>query len=317
MRSGFFRLITDAFLIVLAVSLLQVQQIQSQQIRLRAGDKLELKVEERPQLDRQLQIDSNGEVSIPVVGRIQLRGLRLIEAESTILEELKNFYPSISQIELSLYGEESRRLIYVQGEVINPGRYEFVEEPNVWEAIREAGGATPRAMLEAVRIVHGEGDEQRTYLVDLQRVINDGNFDSLPELRAGDTVIVPERTEEQVSSEANVKVIGAVARPGAYHLTGINRLEDILITAGGFSEDSNISEITILRKRSNGSVMKIVVNFEEYLKDGNLDNDPLIYSGDLVNVPRGTNPLVSLFTSPGYLITLITAAITTTTVLMR
>ncbi len=40
------------------------------------------------------------------------------------------------------YGEKSRRLIYVQGEVIQPGKYEFIEEPNVWEAIREAGGAT-------------------------------------------------------------------------------------------------------------------------------------------------------------------------------
>ncbi|HMA75999.1 MAG TPA: polysaccharide biosynthesis/export family protein [Candidatus Krumholzibacteriaceae bacterium] len=316
MRSGLLRFTRDVFLIVLAVSILQVQQIQSQQIRLRAGDKLELKVEERPQLDRQLQIDSNGEISIPVVGRIQLRGLRLIEAESTILEELQNYYPSISRIELSLYGEESRRLIYVQGEVINPGRYEFVEEPNVWEAIREAGGATPRAMLEAVRIVHGEGDQQRTYLVDLQRVINDGNFDSLPELKVGDTVIVPERTE-QVSSEANVKIMGAVGRPGAFHLTGLNRLDDILITAGGYSEDSNISEIAILRKKPNGSVMKIVVNFEEYLEDGNMENNPIIYSGDLVNVPRGSNALVSIFTSPGYLITLITAAITTATVMMR
>ncbi len=316
MRASFVKFIANTVFLVLLFSLLGVQQIHSQQIRLRIGDKLELKVQERQELDRQLEINKQGEVLIPVIGAIQLRGLRLLEAETLILEELKRVYPSISRINLSLFGEESKRLIYVQGEVIHPGRYEFAEEPNVWEAIREAGGATPRALLEAVRIIQGEGDEQRTYLVDLQRVINDGNFDSLPELKAGDTVLIPERTA-QVSAEGNVKIMGAVLRPGSYNLTGINRLEDIILAAGGVSDNSNLKEIQIIRKLPGGSVMKIVVNFEKYLKDGQLDSDPLIYSGDLVNVPRETNLFKTIFTTPGYLFAMITVGIALTNLLIR
>jgi protein involved in polysaccharide export with SLBB domain len=316
MHKRFLKFTTSILLFVLIFSLLFVQQIRSQQIRLRVGDKLELKVEERHELDRQLEINKEGEVSIPVVGTIQLRGLPLLEAESKILEELKRFYPSISRIKLSLYGEKSRRLIYVQGEVIQPGRYEFIEEPNVWEAIREAGGATPRASLETVRIIHKEGEKQRTYIVDLQRVINDGNFDSLPKLKVGDTVIVPERTA-QVSAEGIVKIMGAVARPGSYHLTGINRLEDIILTAGGPTDNCNLNEVLIVRKMPEGNVMKIVVNFTKYLEDGQLENDPVIYSGDLVNVPRETNLLKSIITSPGYLIAVITAAFTITNILIQ
>ncbi|MCD6379881.1 SLBB domain-containing protein [bacterium] len=316
MHKSFVKFVTNVLLFVLVFSLLFVQQIRSQQIRLRVGDKLELKVEERHELDRQLEINKEGEVSIPVVGTIQLRGLPLLEAETIILEELKKFYPSISRIKLSLYGEVSRRLIYVQGEVIQPGRYEFIEEPNVWEAIREAGGTTPRASLEAVRIIHKEGKEQRTYTVDLQQVINDGNFDSLPKLKVGDTVIVPERTA-QVSAEGNVKIMGAVARPGSYHLTGLNRLEDIVLTAGGPTSNCNLTKILIVRKMPEGNVMKIVVNFENYLENGQLENNPVIYSGDLVNVPRETNLFKSIITTPGYLIAMITAVFTITNIIIR
>ena len=316
MRASFVKFIANTVFLVLLFSLLGVQQIQSQQIRLRVGDKLELKVQERQELDRQLEINNKGEVLIPVVGAIQLMGLRLLEAETLILEELKRVYPSISRINLSLYGEESKRLIYVQGEVMQPGRYEFAEEPNVWEAIREAGGATPRALLEAVRIIQGEGDEQRTYLVDLQRIINDGNFDSLTKLKAGDTVLIPERTA-QVSAEGNIKIMGAVVRPGSYNLTGINRLEDIILAAGGVSDNCNLKEIQIIRKMPGGSVMKIVVNFEKYLKDGQLDGDPVIYPGDLINVPRETNLFKTIFTTPGYLFAMITVGIALTNLLIR
>jgi protein involved in polysaccharide export with SLBB domain len=147
-------------------------------------------------------------------------------------------------------------------------------------------------------------------------VINDGNFDSLPKLKVGDTVIVPERTA-QVSAEGNVKIMGAVARPGSYHLTGINRLEDIILTAGGPTDNCNLNEVLIVRKMPEGNVMKIVVNFTKYLEDGQLENDPVIYSGDLVNVPRETNLLKSIITSPGYLIAVITAAFTITNILIQ
>ncbi|MGM0485107.1 MAG: polysaccharide biosynthesis/export family protein, partial [Candidatus Krumholzibacteriota bacterium] len=196
----------------------------AQSITLGEGDRLRLAVQERPELDRMLVISEQNEVNIPETRPIRIGGLSLSDAESIILEKLREIYPDISQIELSLIGEEKRRLIYVQGQVVRPGRYEFVDPPNVWEVIREAGGASPSAALESVRIIRGRGDEQRTETVNLQRAIDSGDFSSLPVLRLGDTVFVPERGTS-ISAEGSVIVLGAIAAPGAYNLGKDKRLE--------------------------------------------------------------------------------------------
>jgi protein involved in polysaccharide export with SLBB domain len=124
----------------------------AQEVRLRSGDRLALDVPQRQELNRQLTVSENGTVLMPVLGEIPVEGILLQEAEELLLRRLREVYPSIQRIVLSLVDEESRRLIYVHGEVLNPGKYEFKKNPNLWEAVREAGGSTATAALEAVRI---------------------------------------------------------------------------------------------------------------------------------------------------------------------
>ncbi len=281
----------------------------AQSITLGEGDRLRLAVQERPELDRMLVISEQNEVNIPETGPIRIGGLSLSDAESIILEKLREIYPDISQIELSLIGEEKRRLIYVQGQVVRPGRYEFVDPPNVWEVIREAGGASPSAALESVRIIRGRGDEQRTETVNLQRAIDSGDFSSLPVLRLGDTVFVPERGTS-ISAEGSVIVLGAIAAPGAYNLGKDKRLEDAIAAAGGFSSNPQLDNITILREKTGREVDIITVNFNLYMDYGDMKNNPVIYPGDTVNIPRQTNILRQIFTNPGYILALVTTVIT-------
>ena len=158
----------------------------AQEVRLRRGDRLALDVPQRQELNRQLTVSESGTVLMPVLGEIPVEGILLPEAEELLLRRLREVYPSIQRIVLSLVDEESRRLIYVHGEVLNPGRkYEFKKNPNLWEAVREAGGSTATAALEAVRIIRAEAEGRRTFIVNLQEVIDNGKMESLPELRPG------------------------------------------------------------------------------------------------------------------------------------
>ncbi|MBD3178203.1 MAG: hypothetical protein GF417_00640 [Candidatus Latescibacteria bacterium] len=298
-------LLLAVFMLNISISPILVSQV----ISLAEGDRLGLKVQQRPELDRMLLISPDGEVNIPETGPVRVEGLSLSEAENIILEKLREIYPDITAIELSLVGEETRRLIYVQGQVVRPGRYEFVDPPNVWEAIREAGGASPSAALESVRIIRGRGDEQRTETVNLQRAIDSGNFSSLPLLRLGDTVFVPER-ESRISAEGAVIVMGSIAAPGAYNLGEGKRLEDALAAAGGISSNSKLDEISILREDAGGNVTIITVDFSRYLDYGDMENNPVIYPGDTVNIPNQTNILRQMLTNPGYLLALVTTVIT-------
>jgi polysaccharide export outer membrane protein len=73
-------------------------------------------------------------------------------------------------------------LVYVFGEVKNPGSYPIRSDTTVLQALSLAGGATERAALNRIRIVRmvkGEKKEIRAKLDDL--------------VQPGDTIIVPER----------------------------------------------------------------------------------------------------------------------------
>jgi len=256
----------------------------AQEVRIRRGDRLELTVPQRGELDRELVVDADGRVNIPVVGAIRIEGLLLDEAEEAVLRAVRETYPSVQRIMLDLLADESRRAIYVHGAVLNPGKYEFVTNPTLWEAVREAGGATPEAALQTVRIIRAEGEGRRTFLVDLQTVIENGNFESLPTLRPGDTVIIPERSVTYSGGGA-VRVIGGVVAPGPYSLTGDKSLIDAILAAGGPSDAANLKKVNIIRRMADGGQICITVDFAKYLDDGDVRHNPIIYPDDTVHVP--------------------------------
>ena len=287
---------------------------QGQEIQLQKGDMLELSVSQRPELDFRATIDDAGNIEVPVIGTMHLEGMMLDEAENTILRRMREIYPSVRQVRLVLIGEESKRFVYVHGQVVAPGKFEFRETPNVWEAIREAGGTTIEASLDAVRIVRAEEGEERTSIVNLRAVIDSGDFESLPLLKPGDTVIVPERSMQYQGSGA-VNVIGSVLNPAPYMLSGERRLVDAIIAAGGATPDADLSEVHVIRAMPNGGTMTIEVDFDRYLRQGDLHHNPIIEPNDTVSVPS-KGSLVTVFSDARILLGLFTAAMTTLAIVL-
>jgi polysaccharide export outer membrane protein len=303
-------------LVVLWSIILQLpgSPLEAQEVALRIGDLLELTVPQRQELDYRMTINDEGNVELPIVGTIHLEGMTLSEAEENILRRMREFYPSIRQIRLGLVGEEARRLAYVQGQVVNPGKYEFREAPTIWEAIREAGGATANASLEAVRLIRAGEEEKRTDIINVQMAIDSGDFSSLPVLRPGDTIIVPERGMSYQGTGA-VNVIGGVMNPAPYMLTGERRLVDAIIAAGGAVQNADLGKVAIIRTKPDGGSLTIEVDFRKYLKEGDMRHNPLIYPNDTVNVPQ-SRAFRTILTSPGFLLGLITITATTITLIV-
>jgi len=303
-----------AFLSILAVASL-CSVLAGQEILLRRGDKIEIVVPQRQDLCRDLVINDRGAVYIPVVGGIVLDGMTLKEAEVTLLRRLRETYPSIQNITVSLIEEESRGIIYVHGAVVRPGKYELMSDLNLWDAIREAGGSTATASLVAVRLIRAEGEGNKTSIINIQPAIESGEFGSLPVLRAGDTVIVPEMSMKYQGSGA-VNVIGAVVNPGPYNLSGNKTLIDAILSAGGPMGNANLGEVKIVRYLPEGGTLTLRVDFKKYLNEGDDRHNPVILMNDTVNVPRHSNFLHTMFTDPRFLIGLITTAGTIAAVLI-
>lgn len=303
-------------LAIMAFSTLAPQRkAHAQEVRLRRADRLELSVPQRSELDRRLVVDNEGRVDIPIIGDFRIEGMLVAEAEEAILRALREIYPSVQRITLRLIGDEARRLVYIHGQVENPGRYEFLDNPNVWEAVREAGGATPQAALGSVRIIRAEGDAQRTFLVNLQQVLESGDFDSLPRLWPGDTVIIPERTDLHIGSGA-VRVIGSVARPGPHGLGPDKTLIDAVLAAGGPTTGANLDRVKVIRRLRDGGRMTFTVNFRKYLDEGDARYNPLVYPDDTVHVPaQRSSPIASVITDPRFWLAVVTAYATVYAVL--
>jgi polysaccharide export outer membrane protein len=299
---------TFALAAMLLTAILVATALPAQEVRLRRGDSVRLDVPQREDLGRLLTIDAKGDVSLPIVGAIRLEGLTLEEARGAVLRALQDIYPSIQSITIALQGEDARRVIYVQGQVARPGKYELGGAPSVWDAIKEAGGATAAASLDGVRIVRTSNDGSTTTLVDLQQALDSGNLSSLPVLKPGDAVIVPERTASYTGTGA-VNVFGAVVRPASYALTQDKRLVDAILAAGGPAENARLSKVTIIRQVAGGGATTISVDFERYLETGDTRHNPPIFPNDTVNVPR-TSSFWASIVNPSFLLAIISTSAT-------
>ncbi|MGD1048837.1 MAG: SLBB domain-containing protein [Candidatus Krumholzibacteriaceae bacterium] len=300
--------------ILCAVSLAAAPLSAQADVRLRKGDSIRLDVPQRDDLGRILSVDAKGEVSLPIVGAIRVEGLTLDEAKGTILRSIQEVYPSVQTITLSLIGEESRRLIYVQGQVAQPGKYEFGGTPSVWDAVKEAGGPLASGSLESVRIIRAGGEGSTTTLVNLQAALDSGDLKSLPTLKPGDTVIVPERTAAYTGTGA-VNVFGAVLHPAAYPLAGEKRLSDAILAAGGPAEGARLSRITIIRPAEGGRTVTVSVDFQRYLDTGDIRQNPPVLPNDTVSIPRSSSFWGTVM-SPNFFLALVSTAATVAALLV-
>jgi protein involved in polysaccharide export with SLBB domain len=297
--------ILTALILTAAALSLVTTDLNAQEVRLRPGDAVELNVPQRSELDRRLVIDDTGRISLPIIGEVMIGGMSVEDAEDVLLRALREFYPSIQAISVNLIGEESRRMIYVHGEVEAPGKYGFGKNPTVWEAIREAGGATSTAALGTVRIIRAEGEGQRTFLVDLQAAIESGNLDDLPVLEPGDAVIVPESTVIHAGT-GSVRVIGAVRTPGPYMLTGEKTLVDAILASGGTADNADLKKVTVIRTQPDGAQLTLTFDLKRYLDTGDIRHNPLILPDDTVHVPAEASGM-AVFKDPRFWLAAVTA----------
>jgi polysaccharide export outer membrane protein len=89
------------------------------------------------------------------------------------------------------------------------------------------------------------------------------------------------------TAEQKISVFGAVNRLGSTSMTGEVSLLDLLIGAGGFTDDSDLEHIKIWRAADNKE--PIEVNLNSYLDSGNIREIPILHPGDTVFVPKRDN----------------------------
>jgi protein involved in polysaccharide export with SLBB domain len=80
-----------------------------------------------------------------------------------------------------------------------------------------------------------------------------------------------------------IQVIGAVKNPGFVEISALDRLDKVVLAAGGFHPLAKEYEITINRK--NGTIEN--VNFLNFIRSGFLISNPTFLESEIIKVPFG------------------------------
>lgn len=144
-----------------------------------SGDKLRIVVFGQDALSNNYTVDAQGQVTMPLIGAVNARGLTTAQLSGAIAGRLKASYirePSVAA-EIETY-----RPFFVLGEVTFPGQYPYVPNMTVENAIAIAGGFTPRAGKDRVTVTRQVQGTKARFALPL----------NVP-VKPGDTLTVSER----------------------------------------------------------------------------------------------------------------------------
>lgn len=281
------------------------------------ADRLQLSVWQMPELDRLLTVDENGNITVPMIGEVRAEGRNVGAVEAEIIERIQVFHRNITRVSIEVT-EYNSRAFYVLGAVTQPGKYTIWPIPNVWQAIREAGGLTAEGDLSQVRVYRQKNGQQVLEHYDIESILSREGVLELPTLASGETVEVPRRPTVPANYQGRdgVYVFGEVLRPGVYRLeAGSRDMLGFILQAGGFTEDADLNAVLLLRTRQDGSLFRFKMNLNEYLADADSSHNPSIRGGDTIFVPRHTQ-VIGLIRSNLAILTTV-ATLLTSVILLR
>lgn len=136
------------------------------------------------------RLDAAGTVSVQHIGEVKIAGRRPVEVAKEIQTRLADGYLRDPIVSINVTEVNSRR-VSVSGEVTRDGTIKFVPGMSIIDAIAQAGGFTPMAKKNNVRVTRSVDGKDVTYTVPVE-AIQDGKRPNFP-VAAGDRVFVPER----------------------------------------------------------------------------------------------------------------------------
>ena len=189
--------------------------------------------------------------------------------------------------------EDLANLVNVLGEVVRPGRYRLKGEMRVLDVLLLAGGLTERASVTQARLVRGSGESQPLFL-DSLLLRQDMSRNIV--LRPGDTLIIPEETNNKIY------VLGDVNGPGAFVLKGEVTVVQAIAMAGGLVQRGIGAADTAYILRRSGSVdagsvpgarvevlpgsgVLITIDLRTALQGG-VSRNIVVQPGDVIVVPQ-------------------------------
>ncbi len=240
--------------------------------RIQPRDRLALHVEGQPDLTTKFEVDDDGAVVLPLVGRVVVAGFTEAELTAKLAERVSDY---VKNPQVTVIVEHTER-IFVFGEVASPGMYTLRENPTLLELLARAGYKGPSEVLvvRADRADRGAGlaDPEtaaaadparvvRVNLWNLEKDVERGALSRNVRLNDGDTVFVP------LVDPNLIFVSGQVRNPGPYRVPEGTTVRQALTLAGGPTEQAAVGRTRIVRMVE-GRLERVTTRLEDAIQPG-------------------------------------------------
>ncbi len=247
-----------------------VSPVYGQEYMIGEGDLLKISVYDHLDLSILTRVSGDGMIRFPLVGEVMVNGLSAAAIEKKIAALLEDGYIKNPQVSVFIEEYKSKK-VTVLGEFVKPGLVELRGNSTLLEVISNTGGITPYAgdtLYIQRKIIKGGGgkDDEITVVVDLKKLLEEGDVSANVAVQDGDSIYVPRA--------AFVYITGEVKSPGQYKITKELTVLKAITLAGGFTPKAWESRTKIIRKSEKGEVTI------------HIKMDDLVMPGDVITVPE-------------------------------
>ena len=265
------------------------------------GDILDLNLFDAEDYSGTFQVMSDGKVTFPLIGNIDLNYLTIKNAEEILISL---YSKQLLRPELNLVVLKTRPIkVSLVGEIESPGIYTLTNNdsstglPTLINAIQEAGGITQEANLKKIELIRRlPGKEEALKKADLNilELVLSGDQSQNPYLFDGDVIKI-KKAEKDHNQEAfnksnltnrNIKVtiIGSINKPGSLEIDrGTSLSKAIYLAEGPISWKANTGQVELVRINKNGSatLRKFRLNLASEISE---EKNPTLKNGDIIRV---------------------------------
>ena len=199
------------------------------------GDAITLQLVGQQQSIDELQIQRDGSINLPNLGKVHLSGLSLEEASKLIKAKIESAYIGVDAF-ITLSNVRDIQIL-VTGNAEQPGVYTVNGNTSFLQAIAIAGGPSDFGSLREFVL---KRNNETISKIDLYDVIIKGDISTNERLRSGDVI--------HISPVKNlVSIFGGVKRPDNYELLKDETFDDLLFFANGIKnniDSNNVRHIT-------------------------------------------------------------------------
>ena len=208
------------------------------------------------------------------VGEFEMSSFRLEDGDAISVDGMINRYEN---------------MVEIKGAVFRPGQFQLGGKVNSVKSLIESAEGLTEDAFTTHAVMHRMKPDRSLEVVpiDLKGILN-GSVADIP-LQNEDVLFIP--TQEKSRSERTLTITGEVMDPGTYEYADNTTVEDLIIQAGGLTDQASMARVDVSRRlmdpHSTAKTHEISKTFSFDLEDGlviNSDRTFVLMPYDVVHV---------------------------------